>query len=166
MTDIPELIERLRSIEHADVPQKYLMLEAAEALSRLTASPVGEEQMARENAHNEKVIAGLNKQLNDELDVARMLGAEMEKQGKRIRELEAERGEWKEAAEHATSLHARSVAAAQDAIRAKTVEECAIHVAMFLQSRIGEQAAAAIRALCPSKDADLPAVNTATHHSG
>lgn len=32
-----ELIRRLRSVEHADVPQKYLMLEAAEKIEAMLA---------------------------------------------------------------------------------------------------------------------------------
>ena len=52
-------------------------------------------------------------------------------------------------------MHERRIAdleAERDAIRAKTIEECAIQVAIFLQSRIGEQAAAAIRALAQTDE--------------
>ena len=35
---MPEIIERLRSVEHADVAQKYVMLEAAAEIERLLSA--------------------------------------------------------------------------------------------------------------------------------
>jgi hypothetical protein len=71
----------------------------------------------------------------------------IKEQDKRIRELEAERDEWKAKYESEVRL-VDSVEAERDAIRAKTIEECA----GFLESRKAPGLAYAIRALAQTDE--------------